>query len=336
MNHKSQVLMIGLIGFALLATSCRRLPFAPPTTIPTITPTPRSTPLPPVATAIPLGSADNPLHMKIVAPASSDATPEVGTQEPFATTVSDLAKALHDDTQLTIQVETVASDAEALAALCDSPRGTVSVAWLSGIAYAAAYAQGCGSALLEVERGVGASASPGDQARIIVNAALGLSGVGDLAAHTFCRLGYANAESWLIPSLMLQSSGVAISDLKAVRDYDDASAMIDDVAAGTCDAAGISASEYDLIANADARAKIRTLQQSVTIPYAVLVVPEAVPLGQQEALSSALISIGNGSRASILKPLLNQDQIAAATDTELGTLRSFISRAGLDLAQVGS
>src|SRR5664279_4048363 len=158
MSHKTQSLMIGLICLVLIAAGCRRLPFAPPTTQPTITPTPRSTPLPPVPTAIPLGSADNPLHMKIVAldstPTTTNATSEAssvtGTQEVSASSVGDLEKALHDETQMTIAVEVVASDAEALAALCASPKGTVSVAWLSGLAYAAAYAQGCGSALLQV------------------------------------------------------------------------------------------------------------------------------------------------------------------------------------------
>jgi len=327
---KTQYLMIGAICLALLATSCRRLPYAPPTVKPTITPTPRSTALPPVPTSVPVASANNPLHIQFVAPKQSI------SQQALKSAGDDLEKALNDATQMTVTVDVVDKDAEALAALCDSPKGTVSAAWLSGLAYAAAFAQNCGSAALQVERGASASAVTGDQARIIANAGANIGQVADLAKHTFCRLGYTDIYSWLIPSLMIHNAGVADSDLKSITDYTDAGQMIDDVVAGKCDAAGIAGSQFDDVASSSTRSAVHTLQQSATIPFAVLVVPPELPLAQQQQLSNALIAIGNGSRADTLKTLLNQDQIVTATDDDLSSLRSFVSGAGIDLAQAGN
>ncbi len=243
---------------------------------------------------------------------------------------------LLEETELTVSVEIVNSDAEALAALCASPKGTITAAWLSGLAYAAAFAQGCGSAVLQIQRGAGARSSTGDQARIIVNSGAKIAEVADLAKHTFCRLGYSDVFSWLIPSLMIQDGGVAIGDLKAVNDYTDASEMIHDVASGTCDAAGIAGSVYDTTASPGSRLAITVLGQSATIPYEVLVIPQQVTLEQQQKLTDTLISVGNGTRAGTLKALLNQDKVVAASDDDLSSLRSFVSGAGIDLAQAGS
>ncbi len=320
--------MIGLLCLALLLTSCKRLRGAAPTARPTLTPTPRSTPLPPLPTQIPLGSADNPLHMEIVAPQ--------GSPRASSSAVGDLEQALLDEMQMTVSIDLVANDAEALSALCGSPDGTISVAWLSGLGYAAAYAQDCGMAALQVQRGERSSGSTGDESVIVVNSRLDISAIGDLQGHSFCRLGYSDLYSWLVPSLMMGAGGVQSADaLKSVQDYEDSAALVDAVASGDCDAAGIAASQYDDLVGADVRSKVRKLQQSATIPYMVLVVPSELPLGQQEQLSDALVAIGNGTRADTLKPLLNQDQLVAVTDNDLGSLRAFVNRAGIDLAQAG-
>src|SRR5450432_3368561 len=134
MNTKTHYLIMGAICLALLATSCRRLPVAPPTVKPSITPTPRSTALPPIPTLVPLGTSSNPLHIVFVVSqdAASQATPASdATAEPSATsTASDLEKALLGSTQITVKVDVVNSDADALSALCASPKGPVSAAWM--------------------------------------------------------------------------------------------------------------------------------------------------------------------------------------------------------------
>lgn len=319
--------MIGMVLLALLLASCRRFGGAEPTARPSLTPTPRSTPLPPVPTTVPVGETDNPLLMKFV----------VENSRAVASAIDDLQQALLEESGLTVTVERVDSDAEALAALCDSPKGDVTVAWLSGLAYAAAYAQNCGTAQLQIQRGERANAVNGDESLIIITEDLEAESVGDLADTVFCRLSYDDLYSWLIPSLMLRSGGITPSSLKVINDYgDDAETMVEDVATGDCDAAGISASQFESLPNTTVRSALSTLQESVTIPFAVLVYPVDLPLGQREALTNALVAIGNGTRGTMLEPLLDQDEITAVTDEELSSLRNFFERAGIDLAQAGT
>jgi ABC-type phosphate/phosphonate transport system substrate-binding protein len=281
-----------------------------------------------VPTQVPVGSEDNPLHIALVAQGSSERLIE--------SAMSDLEQALLDETQLTVVVDVVDSDAEALTALCASPGGTVTAAWLSGLAYAAAFEQDCGAAALQVQRGERSSGTTGEESRIIVRSALDVSGIGDLVDHNFCRLGYSDFYSWLVPSIMLTAGGVSPASLSEVIDYDDPAAMLDDMAAGDCDAAGIAASQFESLASAQARARVRTLQESVMIPFLVLVIPAQLPLAQQEQLTNALVAIANGSRASVLAPLLDQEQLLVVTDDDFSSLRSFVARSGIDLAQAGT
>lgn len=316
-----------MVVLALLLSSCRRFGGGEPTARPTLTSTPRSTALPPVATAVPLGAADNPIRMAFVVEDSRAVT----------SAITDLEAALLEESGLNVIIERVDTDAEALAALCASPNGDVTVAWLNGVAYAAAYAQGCGTAQLQIQRGERASAVSGDEARIIVRANLEAGSVGDLAETEFCRLGYDDLYSWLIPSLMLRSAGVTSTALEVINDYgDDAETMLADVVAGTCDAAGISASQFEALADAAIRSGARTLQESVTVPFAVLLYPEQLSLGERTALTDALVALGNGTRSTLLEPLLDQDEVIIASDDDFSSLRNFLNRAGIDLAEAGT
>jgi ABC-type phosphate/phosphonate transport system substrate-binding protein len=326
MNRKSRYLAIGLLLLAALLVSCRRLPKAPPTARPTLTPTPRSTALPPVPTIVPVGSEGNPVHILVVSAS--------GAEEGYGVAITTLEKALLDATQVNVKFDVVQTDAEALNALCASPDGTVSSAWLGGLAYAAAYAQDCGSAALVVERGQGTAASTGDEARVVAHSSLDANGLSNLAGHSFCRLGYTDLYSWIVPAMMLKASGVNPADLREIRDYTDANALLNDVAAGTCDAAGIANSAFEELNGA--RPTIRTLQQSASIPYEVFVVPPLLPQPQAQALVSALVSLGNGTRGETLNLLLNQDRLNEVGDDDFAPLRSLIQRAGIDLAQAGS
>ena len=328
-NRKAITLTLVLITIALASTSCR--PSAPPPTArPSPTSTPRSTPLPPLPTSVPLGSTGNPLHLVIVAPSALEAA-----RAATDTTVSDLEAALLEESTLTVAVDLVGTDAEALSALCASVAAeTVSAAWLSGLGAMTAEARNCGSVALQVERGTRSNAATGEAAALVVASDSPITGAGDLTEKTFCRLGVTDTYSWLVPMLMLRAAGVSPDDLAAAVDYTDPNEMVRAVADGTCDAAGIALSEYNDL-RVSARSSVKLLSQSTTIPYAVLVYPAELPLGEQQQLTDALIAIGNGTRADLLTPLVKQDQLLAATPADFSSLRSFLSRAKVDLAQLG-
>jgi ABC-type phosphate/phosphonate transport system substrate-binding protein len=224
----------------------------------------------------------------------------------------------------------VDSDAQALAALCNSPGGTVSAAWMGGLAYAAAFAQDCGNAVLQVQRGETDAETTGDKSRIIVNPALDVSSVGDLEGNSFCRTRFDDPYSWMIPSLMLEAAGVTTDDLLQIIDYEDVNTLIADVANGACDAAGLASSDVE------ADSGVRTLQESVTIPYRLLVVPSQLPFGQRQQLIDTLTAMSEGAQPESLEVLLDQSGLVPVEDNDLTSLRSFISRAGMDLAQAGT
>jgi ABC-type phosphate/phosphonate transport system substrate-binding protein len=314
------ILVVACLSLLLL-TSCRRLPKAGPTPRPSITPTPRSTALPPVPTLAPAGTQENPLHMAVVAPDAAAIGQVV---------INAIESAMLTQANLYVVVDLVSTDADALAALCNSPGGTVSAAWLGGLAYVGAYAQECGSAALQVERGSTDDEATGDTARVIVNPALDVSSIGDLAGHSFCRIGYDDMYSWMIPSLMLRAAGVNSADLLQIIDYQDMDTLVADVANGACDAAGIAGSQLE------ADSGVRTLQESVAIPYRVLVVPEQVPFGQRQQLVDTLVAMSEGAQPESLEVLLDQTGLIPAEDNDFTSLRGFINRSGIDLAQAGT
>jgi ABC-type phosphate/phosphonate transport system substrate-binding protein len=244
--------------------------------------------------------------------------------------INGIESAMLTQANLHVVVDLVRTDAQALAALCNSPGGTVSAAWLGGLSDVGAYAQECGSAALQVEKGSADDGATGDTARIIVNPALDVSAAGDLEGHSFCRMGFDDLYSWMIPSLMLRSAGVNEADLLQIIDYEDVDTLVADVANGACDAAGIASSQLD------ADADVRTLQESVAIPYNVLVVPEQVPFGQRQQLVDTLVAMSEGAQPESLEVLLDQTALIPAEDNDFTSLRGFINRAGIDLAQAGT
>jgi ABC-type phosphate/phosphonate transport system substrate-binding protein len=323
--NRSSILLTCLILLALLP-ACRRLGDTSPTLQPTLTPTPRSTPLPVVPTAIPPGTAENPLRLVFVARDTARAP------QAIQNAIAELESALETDTGLSLTVDRVATDAEALTALCDSVTGTMAAAWLNAVGYLAAEAQDCGVSALQVERARGETR---ERIVLLVNRDSGIEDPAGLDGASFCRLSATDLPTWFIPSLMLQASGVETAALSSVNDFEDSATLINALAEGDCDAVGITQAELQTVSNADVRAALLTLQ-SVELPFAILALPQDLPLGTRTALADALVSIGNGSRAALLEPLLDHEAIVPVQEGDLDALRELIRRAGIDLAQMGS
>ncbi|HIO13576.1 MAG TPA: hypothetical protein EYN15_00070 [Chromatiales bacterium] len=251
----------GLLLVGLLA-ACRRQGAGQGNTIrPSDTPTPISTPLPAVPTAIPVGTEGNPVQI-VFRP--------VGSPLAARNITARLETVILEEAGLAVEVTLVERYAEALAALCDSGGGQVSVAWLDGPTYTAASAQNCGTPALQVERGRGSNASAGSAAQIIAKRRMGFNTVSQLNADDFCRLGFGDFFSWFAPSLVLTVNGVdPLRDLGSVTDYEDFPTLITAVADGDCDAAGVPENAFDEFENDlddDVRDKIDVLATTVEFP----------------------------------------------------------------------
>ncbi|MBK8021368.1 MAG: PhnD/SsuA/transferrin family substrate-binding protein [Chloroflexi bacterium] len=318
-----------VLAYGSLA-GCRRLVVVPPTERPTTTPTPRSTHLPPAATPLPLGSEQNPVHVLFPIIESGR------SEQSIASAADELAPELAQSSGLAVEVRVVQTDAEALAELCASTPEQVTVAWLSGVGYAAAYAQGCGSAALHVRRGERDQASAGMEVVLYGSRAAGGTSLENLESKRVCRLGVDDLNTWLIPLLLLRGGGEELMASLTVEDYEDLDAILVALDEGDCAAAGMSAADFAERASAALRASVVTLAESAEIPFSVLVIPDFLPLGQANALIDAFTSIGNGARSSLLSPLLLQNEIAGAEDADFARLRAFFSQAGINLADLGS
>ncbi|NDJ61096.1 MAG: phosphate/phosphite/phosphonate ABC transporter substrate-binding protein [Chloroflexi bacterium] len=303
---------------------------------PTLRPTttPRSTALPAVPTNIPPGEADNPLNVAIIRPTG------IGVSRTAVNSAAeDLAAQLAEDFDIAVEVDLVDSGAEALAALCASALDTrMTVAWLDGLTYAAASAQGCGAANLQIERGSGPNAATGAEVQLIARGTLGAGSIAALDGRDFCRLGYDDLYTWLVPTLMLQTAGIEppFDDLGTITNYDDVSEIIAAVADGDCDAAGMRVADLDEFADDDTRDAIDLVGDSATIPYMIFVVPPNLPLEARQTITDALFTLANDStRSDPLETLLDHSGVERADDGDFSALFALINQTGLDLAQLG-
>jgi ABC-type phosphate/phosphonate transport system substrate-binding protein len=332
LRHHLRLIMLISCALLVVLVGCRRLEVAPQGQRPTPTPTPRSTHLPPVPTPVPIGAPGNPLRVVF---------PETESGRSSAAVVSaagDLQSALAQATGLTVEVDVVETNAEALAQLCASTPDQLTVAWLGGVTYAAAYAENCGTAALHFTRGTLENARTGIEVGLYGNRANGVNTLGDLSNKIVCRLGYNDTYTWLVPYVMMRASGGEdlIGGLRELRDYDDLDTLIDALSDGDCDVAGMSVADFEERANASSRSATVSVTRSIEIPYAILVIPSLLPAGQAAALTDAFISIGNGARGELLRPLVLQDEIVRSQDADFARLRTFFSQAQLDLSELGT
>lgn len=300
------------------------------TPLPTLTPTPFSTPLPAVPTAIPPGDPGNPVRMLVV---------PAGPASAARGAVADAQAALQDQSGLELEIQTVERYAEALAALCESASGRVAVAWLNAPAYMAARAQSCGQPALQVQQGRGADARTGQAVEIIATRGT-ISTVSALTGRSFCRLNRQDFWTWLAPSLMMRASGLdPVSSLRAITDFDDLPNLIRAVAEGDCGAAGIPAGTLDELAGdlGSAVQQVRVIATSVEFPFAVLMLPPELPLDKRTALVDGLrAAAANTSTAVLLRPLLGQTALLPVTADDFADLEAFMTRTGLDFALLGN
>ncbi len=315
-----------LLLILLALTACREEQVQGPLIASTATATPLSTALPSVATAVPPGIADNPIRM-VIHPFGGRITP---------TQIENFQEALALDSDLVVEIIVVDRFAEALAALCDSSPTNVTVAWLDGITYHSALAQNCGEAVMQVERG-GRQAQTGDAAQIVSGRSVGVSQLRSLAGRTFCRLGLDDYYSWLVPTLIMRANGIdAARDLDAIQDFGTQREMINAVIDGECDAAGIAETEFEDLSGT-IRDELNLIETTPPFPYAVLVYPLSLPLGERIRLDAALLALDRDPDGSdAMRPFLGQDGLTRADDESFENFREFLETTGYDFAQLGN
>ena len=258
--------------------------------------------------------------------------------------------------------------------------------WVDGWAYLRAEGSGC-AAPRYVALGEGgevgvqamivrhvpfmAAAAPDDEEaegeQPEAQAARAVTSVADLAGGRFCRLRYDDAQSWLIPALMLKAAGVdPLTGLGSVTDYASLDDLIRAVYLGACDAAGLppdalDGQDLETLAldkfqptvdpfdPADAAALaaaevvfppldqvVVPLQTSPEVPTAVMIYPAIVQHDARIRVEDALMAaLGSPEGADALETLLGARSLRPAERSDFNALRTLMTRAGLDPVALG-
>jgi ABC-type phosphate/phosphonate transport system substrate-binding protein len=318
MTRIAQHTALLLLMFAVLsACGGGATPF--PTALPpTLTPTPRSTPLAPVATEDPLGSEVHPYQVILVPASSSSAT---GT---------DLAKFLNDRTGKTFKVQLATSASEVLSALCT---GTPAFGWGDGWLLLAAQSENCGTTALLIK----SNNSTGQRAEIVTRAIAKITTLSGLKDRDFCRINSQDIVSWVLPAIMMRGAGFSpFSNLKSVREYPDTASMLQAVADGTCQAAAIPAGTLnqfkvtDKSAPADITKLITTLTTSPEVPLGGMVVSAAIPKEVSDTVAKVFME-----HPEAWKDLITADELVKADSSTLAETQKFVQSAGINFASLG-
>jgi hypothetical protein len=290
-------------GWALLLlalAACGTFGPEPTATFPRPTATPISTPLPGVATEIPAGIPENPLQLVLV-PADPQTAPALE---------DNLEDFLLETSNVTVDVILADSPADALGAVCNSGQGTVSAAFVDGITYAAAAAQECALPQVQLERG----RNTGEPGVLLVNSSLGVETADVFSGRTFCRLGLDDLYSWQLPTLVMRTAGLDISDIRQIRDYESVDEMLSAVANGTCTGTGLPEAVWE--ANEDEFSEsISVINTTPDIPYSVLIMPFEAPLAARLSLTDALVNLEDAPQVA-LSEATPEATVDADTDTD--------------------
>jgi ABC-type phosphate/phosphonate transport system substrate-binding protein len=205
------------------------------------------------------------------------------------------------------------------------------VAWIDGLAAPAALERACGAASLIVLRG-DAAGLPG---QIVIDRQLGTRSLSAVNGRTYCRLGYADTYSWLLPGIAFISAGVDLARAAEIVEQPDAQTLAEAVASGECALGGLPAgtlAAYGLVDSIDLNIALTT----PPLPYPTLLVAPEVELGVRLSLEDALLTLAESpDGAALLRPLLTQDGLRAASADDFAELRDFLAANATDLARLG-
>lgn len=308
------------------------------TRLPTLTPTLRSTPLPTVASPVPIGSDERPIRLGFVA------------ENVRTSTVNQLEEALNeliDD--FVVEVEVYPSQGTALDAICDGTEPTA--AWVNSFTYIAAEMRCDASPQLGLEIQPGeARLSTFD---IIYSTDLipQPSSLTDIAGKTWCRIDATDTISWIYPSMTMQTAGInPLADLLEIVEVEDYQAMIQAILDEECDLGAIPRGTLirwiRQIERAD-RVSTAGFNNHITInlgpptndlarlldghepwpviPHDVLVLPSdvVIPPAFRSELVAAVEELLEDEDSSI-QQFLTYDTIARKTPSDYDTFRSWL------------
>lgn len=301
----------------------------PPTRVPSETPTPLSTELPVVATALPAGfNSDNPIQLVII-PADA----EIATAR-----LAEFESVLQSLTDVTISVILAETQIEAAGLVCDPESGIVSVAWLDGMSAITNQLAGCGLTALQADTLDGT----GQTGVLIMNIEFQDDGLESAIESPFCRIAVDDLFGWTLPVLFYGAAGFTVPEILEVNELRDNDAIIADLIDGDCAVAGMSELEWEAYLDADEDGSLDestlVVGTSPEIPYNAFSFSASLSLDAIAEIEAAILQMDASAGRSEPDSEATEEAPAPDVDEELmnaffgeGSLQSFDSS---DLAEV--
>lgn len=314
--------------------------------------TPRSTPLPEVATPVVLGTAEDPLVLAFVLPEfDSDTQAAISALNELMDEVVVNARLEATGLVPAVEVKSLTTMQEGLQAVCGSDKALV---WVDAFTYIAAERLCAAQPVLAINRSnnetvtglpnrVTVRAAQGLPFDIIYRASLGNLDLEDVAGKTVCRLGTDDLVSWVYLNLTLRGAGVnPVTELGGVAMVDDYAAMVQAIQDrnGSCQVGAIPRGTlngiFDALANDDIDIDpdaVSVLSSAApAIPYAVLIAPPDNVL-LVDLRQSVVDVLQSADTAETLKNLLVYSRLVAVTPQTYNSFRQWLQAAGWEMSQ---
>lgn len=277
--------------------------------------TPAPTPLPPLPTLPPLGSAENPLVMIFV------------VEEPEqAASAAETLSEQYSTADTIVEVRATASYAEAYRAMCD---GSAQIVSLNAFATLAATQAGCGDILFLSEVG----GTRGVQGQMLSAVGRSVFTVEGFRGQVFCRTDANSVVSWIIPSLVMRARRLdPFVDLKAVIDKNSDDDVVDGIFRRECNVGATALGAHEGIPNPNptTSGRILVIEELPTVPHDAVL----LTLRQPEDVRAMLLDLLAGSEDD-LAALLDVDALIPVeedSDDLYGGLLALFEDAGVDPA----
>ncbi|MBX3064437.1 MAG: PhnD/SsuA/transferrin family substrate-binding protein [Anaerolineae bacterium] len=293
---------------SILLSGCRRTEIVTPTPLPTSTPlpTPLSTALPTIEAQPTYGGDARPYQVSFVASGSQ--------------TGADFGRFLNDNAGFNFDIVRGKESADVLAALCsDVP----TLAFADGWTLLAAQAQQCGRPILVYIQGTGSRAKTGTSVDLIVPATSQAANASGLKGLAYCRLNESDLVTWVLPVLLMRSTGNfdPFNDFVSIRDVPNMDTLVAEVAAGQC----VGAVESGTLGDYEVSGA-RALQSSPELPFGGVIVSSRIPVAAAQRLTDLLL--GNESE---LRGIADTDSLREPDTALIGDMLDFLRDAGFDM-----
>ncbi len=273
---------------------------------------PNATPLPPLPTAPPPGSEENPLTLRFVTEAS-------GSSARADTLVGNFNET---EPTLIFSVEAVEASAGTLVDLC---AGEVDVVTMDAITAIAAVERGCGEPLYLLEE----AGEPFTQSQLITATARGIAAVSAFAAQDFCRTDPESISGWIVPSLRIREAELdPLTQLNSVVTVEDDQEVIERVFNFTCDVGATAVGAEQETTSIDPEA-IRVLEILPPVPNDAIVVSSRLDLGVSALLRDLL-----RNNTDIIADIHAADDLVVVSETDYDDLKILLESAGVDLIEL--